>query len=199
MSLSPKEQQWRIDFLSHLYNYNYPTDDVTEELFTIYYEIFPYDAFKAFSLYRGVVDEQNPLEHTTSNLKRSKSKTTTTTSVRNKKPPQKKKNTGRNEDHDGHTTRKIKPVVIPAHPTGNPFRTIQRTFQIERVIPSEQRVDATLPTVKNQGQLHDAHKAHIKLYEESRLKSTITSTATIQKNKSSGTKSIKSNYKNKRY
>ena len=194
MSLSPKEQQWRTDFLSKLYNFNYP-NDITEELFTIYYKLFPDDASKAFSLYREVVDEQNPLEHTTSNLKRSKSKTTTTTSVRNKKPPQKKKNTGRNEDRDGHTTRKIKPVVIPAHPTGNPFRTIQRTFQIERVIPPEQRVDATLPTVKNQGQLHDAHKAHIKLYEESRLKSAITSTATIQKNKSSGTKSIKSNYK----
>ena len=190
MSLSPKEQQWRTDFLSKLLNFNYP-DDVTEELFTIYYKLFPDDASKAFSLYREVVDEQNPLEHTTSNLKRSKSKTTTTTSVRKKKPPQKKNNTGRNKDPDGHTTRKIEPVVIPAYPTGNPFRTIQN----ERVVPSEQRVDATLPTVKQLQQLHDAHKKHIKLYRESLLKSTITSTTTIQKNKSSGTKSIKSNYK----
>ena len=104
MSLSPKEQQWRTDFLSNLYNYNYPIDDVTEELFRIYYEIFPDDAFKAFSLYGAVVDEQNPLEHTTSNLKRSKSKTTTTTLVGKQKPPQKKKNTGKNKDPDGHTT-----------------------------------------------------------------------------------------------
>ena len=197
MSLSPKEQQWRTDFLSNLHNYGYP-DDVTEELFTIYYNLFPDDAFKAFSMYGKVIDLQNPLEHTTSNLKRSKSKTTTLTSVRKKKPPQKKNNTGTKKDPDGHTTRRIEPVVIPAYPTGNPFRT----KQIERVIPSE-RVDATLPTVKQLRQLHDAHEAHIahiKLYQESRLKSTSTSTtATIQKNKSSGTKSIESNYKQQKF
>jgi len=187
MSLSPKEQQWHTDFLSHLYNYNYPVDDVTEELFTIYYELFPDDAFKTFSLYRGVVDEQNPLEHTTSNLKRSKSKTTTTTSVRKKKPPQKKKNTGINMDPDGHTTRRIEPVVIPAYPTGNPFRTIQ----IERVIPSEQRVDATLPTVKQLRQLHDAHEAHIKLYRESRLNSTVNSSPVVESKRKNASGNLK--------
>ena len=60
-----------------------------------------------------------------------------------------------------HTTRRIEPVVIPAYPTGNPFRTIQ----IERVIPPEQRVDATLPTVKQLWQLHDYSSSVLKLID----------------------------------